>query len=201
MAGYDFHFGHARQGTPAFLQEHGRSLGLAVDIVEPLARDDAPVSSTGIRRALAQGDVEEAARSLGYRWVVRSAVQHGDKRGRTLGYPTANLRMSPGCGLRHGIYAVRIAVDGVVHDGVASYGRRPTFDDGAPLLEVHLFDFQGDLYGKAADVEFVAWIRGEEKFSSAEALVARMDQDSAEARAALSRPPDAPAPSVLPLHP
>jgi riboflavin kinase/FMN adenylyltransferase len=201
VAGYDFHFGHDREGAPAFLLEHGRALGLAVEIVERLALQGGPVSSTAVRRALAEGDVEQAARLLGYRWVVRSTVQHGDKRGRTLGYPTANLRMTPGFGLRHGIYAVRIAVDGVVHDGVASYGRRPTFDDGAPLLEVHLFDFAGDLYGRTADVEFAAWIRGEEKFASADALIARMDQDSAAARAALARAQDVPAPSGLPLRP
>ncbi|GGH11700.1 riboflavin biosynthesis protein RibF [Alsobacter metallidurans] len=200
VAGYDFHFGNNRQGTPAFLAEQGRALGLAVDIVEPMALEGGPVSSTAIRRALAEGGVEQAARLLGYRWVVRAAVQHGDKRGRTLGYPTANLRMAPGCALRHGIYAVRIAIDGAVHDGVASFGRRPTFDDGAPLLEVFVFDWSGDLYGRTVDVEFAAWLRGELKFDSAEALVARMDKDSLEARAALARAPDVPAPSALPLR-
>ncbi|WP_425352994.1 bifunctional riboflavin kinase/FAD synthetase [Alsobacter soli] len=199
VAGYDFHFGHARQGTPTFLQEEGGRLGLAVEIVDPMTLDGGAVSSTAIRAALVQGDVEAAARMLGYRWLARGVVQHGDKRGRTLGFPTANIRLPAGCALRHGIYAVRIAVDGVVRDGVASYGRRPTFDDGAPLLEVFVFDFKGDLYGKTVDVEFVAWIRGELKFDSAEALVARMDQDSAEARTALARPADVPAPSALPL--
>ena len=113
-------------------------------------------------------------------------VRHGDKRGRTLGYPTANIALES-CDLAHGIYAVRARLaDGRVVDGVASYGRRPTFDDGAPLLEVNLFDFSGDLYGQAIAVEFVAFIRGEERFSSAEALVARMDIDAAQARRLLS---------------
>ena len=139
-----------------------------------------------------------AAQLLGYRWLVRSVVQHGEKRGRELGYPTANLRLEPDCALRHGIYAVRMAVDGVVHGGVASFGRRPTFDNGAPLLEVFLFDFSGDLYGKAVDVEFVAWIRGEEKFSGIEPLIAQMNRDSAVAREALAQL-EGEARSLLPL--
>jgi riboflavin kinase/FMN adenylyltransferase len=118
---------------------------------------------------------------------VQGEVVHGDKRGRELGFPTANLRLDPGCGLRHGIYAVRIAVaPGDVRDGVASFGRRPTFDDGAPLLEPFIFDFDGDLYGRALEVEFVAWIRGEERFASADALVQRMQQDAREARDVLA---------------
>ena len=96
---------------------------------------------------------------------MQGEVRHGDKRGRTLGFPTANIRLSDECGLRHGIYAVRAAVAaGEVYGGVASFGRRPTFDNGAPLLEVHLFDFAGDLYGRSLDIEFVDWIRGEERF-------------------------------------
>jgi riboflavin kinase/FMN adenylyltransferase len=119
---------------------------------------------------------------------VRAEVRHGEKRGRTLGYPTANLRLPDDCYLRHGIYAVRVATaDGELRDAVASFGRRPTFDNGAPLLEAHLFDFSGDLYSQVLDVEFVGWIRGEEKFDRVEALVARMDRDSAEAKALLQR--------------
>ena len=114
-------------------------------------------------------------------------MRHGDKRGRDLGYPTANLRLPGRQRLRHGIYAVRARAGGQVLDGVASFGRRPTFDDGAPLLEAHLFDFSGDLYGQVIDVEFVAWIRGEERFGSAEALIRRMDRDAEEARAVLAR--------------
>ena len=145
-----------------------------------------PVSSSAIRAALAEGDVARANALLGYRWFVSGEVQHGDTRGRTLGYPTANVAL-PACGLAHGIYAVRVALpDGGLRDGVASYGRRPTFDDGAPLLEVNLFDFSGDLYGQAITVEFVGHIRGEERFESAESLVARMDIDAAQARAILA---------------
>ena len=116
---------------------------------------------------------------------------HGDKRGRELGYPTANLRLDPDCALRHGIYAVRVGVGGERYDGVASFGRRPMFDTGAVLLEVYLFDFSGDLYGAVLDVAFIAWIRPEMNFDNIEALIRRMDDDSALARRALARVPQA----------
>ena len=188
-----------REGSPAFIAREGEQLGLAVDVIAPLVQDGAPVSSSAIRTALSDGDVETAARLIGSRWLVRGTVQHGDKRGRTLGFPTANIRLSPDCALRHGIYAVRLAIDGVVHDGVASFGRRPTFDDGAPLLEVFVFDFAGSLYDKTLDVEFCAWIRGEEKFDGIETLIARMTIDCEQARTALARGAEIPAPSLLPL--
>jgi len=117
---------------------------------------------------------------------VRGEVLHGDKRGRVLGYPTANIRLPEDARLRHGVYAVRASVQGKPVDGVASFGRRPTFDNGAPLLEVHLFDFAGDLYGQVLDVEFIGWIRGEERFDGIEALIERMDRDSSEARTMLA---------------
>lgn len=199
VVGHDFHFGRGREGSPAFIREEGEKAGLVVEVIPPLMIGDVPVSSSGIRTALEAGDVETAARLTGSRWLVRGIVQHGDKRGRTLGYPTANIRLSTDCRLAHGIYAVRIAIDGVVRDAVASYGRRPTFDDGAPLLEVFVFDFSGSLYDKTVDVEFCAWIRGEEKFDGIDALIAQMDRDSAAARRALARGADVPAPSLLPL--
>jgi len=141
------------------------------------------VSSSGVRAALEQGEVARANRLLGYRWFVQGDVRHGDKRGRGLGFPTANLAPGEDFGLRHGIYAVRVALaDGDIRDGVANYGRRPTFDNGAPLLETHIFDFTGDLYGRAIQVEFVDWIRAEERFPSADALVMSMREDAATAR-------------------
>ncbi|GJD57147.1 riboflavin biosynthesis protein RibF [Methylobacterium dankookense] len=188
VIGHDFHFGRRREGTPAVLAELCREMGLSCRIVEPvtLADEAEPISSSGIRRALAGGAVGRANALLGYRWFVLGHVRHGDKRGRTLGYPTANVALAD-CDLAHGIYAVRVRLpDGAMRDGVASYGRRPTFDDGAPLLEVNLFDFAGDLYGQEIAVEFVAHIRGEERFASAEALVARMDVDAAESRRLLA---------------
>ena len=165
----------------------GKARGFPVDIVPALEDEGRPVSSGTIRAALAAGQVVEAAELLGYPWFVSGEVVHGEKRGRDLGFPTANLRLDPACLLKHGIYAVRVVLDGKHLDGVASFGRRPTFDNGAPLLEVFLFDFSADLYGRRIDVAFVAWLRPEQRFKSAEALVAQMNRDGERARAALAR--------------
>jgi riboflavin kinase/FMN adenylyltransferase len=185
--GFDFHFGHNRKGSPAFLTEQGARLGFAVDIVPPLEDEGRPVSSGAVRTALSQGKVVEAAELLGAPWFVSGEVIHGEKRGRELGFPTANLRLDPSCGLKHGIYAVRASIAGKRHDGVASFGIRPMFDAGAPLLEVFLFDFDGDLYGQTIDVAFVGWIRHEQKFESIETLKRHMLADGAQARDALKR--------------
>jgi riboflavin kinase/FMN adenylyltransferase len=134
--------------------------------------------------------VVEAAELLGYPWFAAGPVISGDKRGRDLGFPTANIALDLDCGLKHGIYAVRVGIGGLIRDGVASFGTRPTFDNGAPLLEVHVFDFSGDLYGAPLDVAFIGWIRPELKFDSVEALVKRMDDDARLARAALARAGD-----------
>ena len=172
--GFDFHFGHQRRGSPAFLAAQGERLGFSVETAPPLEDEGRPVSSSSIRTALAAGRVVEAAELLGYPWFVSGTVIRGDQRGRDLGFPTANLALDPACGLKHGIYAVRVQIAGRIHDGVASFGTRPTFDDGAPLLETYLFDFSGDLYGVAIDVAFIGWIRAELKFDAIDALVARM---------------------------
>jgi len=185
--GFDFHFGKDRQGSPAYLAGQGAELGFAVDIVPPLQDEGRPVSSGAVREALAAGRVVEAGELIGAPWFVSGEVIHGEKRGRDLGFPTANVRLDASCGLKHGIYAVRAAIDGRLVDGVASFGRRPTFDNGAPLLEVFLFDFSGDLYGKAIDVAFIGWIRGEEKFASIDALKQAMDRDVVHAKDALAR--------------
>lgn len=185
--GFDFHFGQNRAGSPAYLAGQGALLGFEVDIVPPLEDEGRPVSSGAVRAALTEGKVVEAAELLGAPWFVSGEVTHGEKRGRDLGFPTANIRLDPHCGLKHGIYAVRMAVDGVLRDGVASFGRRPTFDNGAPLLEVFLFDFSGDLYGKRVDVAFIGWIRSEQKFDSIEALKRHMENDAAQAKDALAR--------------
>ena len=185
--GFDFHFGKNRVGSPSFLAEQGARLGFAVDVVPPLEDEGRPVSSGAVRSALAAGRVVEAAELLGAPWFVTGEVIHGDKRGRELGFPTANLKLSPSCGLKHGIYAVRVDVAGKRHDGVASFGSRPMFDDGAPLLEVFLFDFNGDLYGQTVDVAFIGWIRHEQKFDSIEVLKRHMTSDAAQARDALQR--------------
>ncbi|MFL6807519.1 MAG: bifunctional riboflavin kinase/FAD synthetase [Bradyrhizobium canariense] len=189
--GYDFHFGKGRVGSPSLLVNEAPRLGIEVDVQPHVDIDERPVSSSAIRIALAEGQLDEATAMLGAPWFITGEVIHGEKRGRDLGYPTANIRLDANCGLKHGIYAVRVGVSGTRYDGVASFGRRPTFDNGAVLLEVNLFDFSGDLYGAALDVAFIGWIRPEMKFDSAEDLIRRMDQDASQARHLLSRAPDA----------
>jgi riboflavin kinase/FMN adenylyltransferase len=189
--GFDFHFGLNRAGSPGYLAAQGAKHGFTVDIVPRFEDEGRPVRSGPIRAALAAGRVVEAAELLGYPWFVSAEVVHGDKRGRELGYPTANLRLDPACGLKHGVYAVRVGLGERRYDGVANFGRRPMFDQGTVLLEAFLFDFSGDLYGEVIDVAFIDWIRPELKLDSVDALVRRMDEDSALARAALARAGDA----------
>lgn len=191
VAGYDFRFGAGRKGDAEFLKAEGARLGFAVEIVGRITQDEEgsleAVSSTATREALEKGDVELARRLLGHPYFVRGVVRHGDKRGRLLGFPTANIALDPSNRLRHGIYAVTMEVDGVVREGAANFGRRPTFDNGPPLLEVFLFDFSGDLYGKEVEVAFFSFIRGEAKFDSIEALIAQMEDDCAKARKILAQ--------------
>ncbi|ABE63896.1 FMN adenylyltransferase [Nitrobacter hamburgensis X14] len=193
--GYDFHFGKGRVGSPSLLLSEATRLGIEVDVRPPVDIDERPVSSSAIRMALAEGQIADATAMLGGPWFVTGEVIHGEKRGRHLGYPTANIRLDKDCGLKHGIYAVRVGLgQGKDHrrfDGVASFGRRPTFDNGAPLLEVFLFDFKGDLYGTVLDVAFIGFIRDELKFDSIDALIRQMDDDSARARTQLAAAPDA----------
>jgi riboflavin kinase / FMN adenylyltransferase len=187
VIGFNFHFGARRVGTPQFLAAQGRERGFAVDVVPGFEDHGRPVASGPIRDALAAGRIAEATELLGFPWFVSGTVIHGDKRGRELGFPTANLRLDPGCRLRHGVYAVRAALGGRRYDGVASFGRRPMFDGEAVLLEVFLFDFSGDLYGQSLDVAFIAWIREEAVFDSLGALTRQMDEDSVRARDELAR--------------
>jgi riboflavin kinase / FMN adenylyltransferase len=194
--GYDFHFGKGRVGSPSLLVSEAPRLGIEVDVQPHVDIEERPVSSSAIRMALAEGQIADATAMLGGNpWFVSGEVIHGEKRGRDLGYPTANIRLDKNCGLKHGIYAVRVGrgqgKDQERIDGVASFGRRPTFDNGAPLLEIFLFDFDGDLYGQTLDVAFIGFIREEAKFDDVGALIAQMDDDSARARAALAAAPDA----------
>jgi len=187
VIGFNFHFGKGRAGSPAFLTAEGGRRGFTVDIVPPLADGGRIISSGPIREALIAGRVEEAAELLGYAWFVSGSVAHGDKRGRELGFPTANLKLDPACGLRHGVYAVRVQVEGRRYDGVANFGRRPMFEDGSVLLETFLFDFSGDLYGRSIDVAFISWIREEQVFASVAALVSAMQEDARAAQRVLAR--------------
>ena len=189
VTGVDFHFGKDRQGGPAFLMAAGERYGFGVTLVDAFRDEGAEVvSSSRIRTLLESGRPEEAAGLLGYRFTVESEVIGGQKLGRTLGFPTANMKLAPETALKEGIYAVRFRrADGTLHDGVASFGRRPTVDDnGAPLLETFLFDFSGDLYGEVCRVSLFGYLRGEEKFDGLDALVEQMKRDEAEARALLA---------------
>jgi riboflavin kinase/FMN adenylyltransferase len=193
--GYDFHFGKGRVGSPSLLVSEAPRLGIEVDVQAHVDIAERPVSSSAIRMALAEGQIDDATAMLGGPWFVTGEVIHGEKRGRDLGYPTANIRLDKNCSLKHGIYAVRVGrgqgKDQERFDAVASFGRRPTFDNGAPLLEVFLFGFEGDLYGAALDVAFIGFIRDELKFDSVDALIRQMNDDSARARAQLAAAPDA----------
>jgi riboflavin kinase / FMN adenylyltransferase len=186
VAGYDFRFGAGRLGDGEFLQKEGARLGFIVDIVDRITQDEAgsieAVSSTATREALIRGDVVAARNLLGHPYFIRGLVRHGEKRGRELGFPTANIQLDPSNRLAFGIYAVTIMIENKIYKAVASYGRRPTFDNGPPLLEVFVFDFDATLYDKDVEVAFYGFIRGEEKFANKEALIAQMHKDCLRAR-------------------
>lgn len=189
VVGYDFHYGRGRGGTVETLREAGRTYGFGVTIIDQIADAGEVVSSSAIRAELAQGDVRGAAELLGHHWRAAGKVVSGAQRGTGLGYPTANMTLSPGTTLAHGIYAVRVHTADVVFGGAAYLGTRPTFDGGMPVLETFLLDFSGDLYGRRIEVEFIERIRGDRQFDSAEALVAQMDVDVAEIRRVLAQTP------------
>ncbi|WP_416208090.1 bifunctional riboflavin kinase/FAD synthetase [Chelativorans sp. M5D2P16] len=189
VTGFDFHYGKNRGGTPETLAEAGAVHGFDVSLVAQFSDEGGDVvSSSRVRNLLAQGDVAEAAGLLGYRYTVEGVVSEGKRLGRTLGFPTANMALPDETALAHGIYGVRFRrADGTLHDGVASFGRRPTVDEeGRPLLETFVFDLDDALYGETCAVSFFGFLRGEEKFDGLEALVSQMKQDEAEARALLS---------------
>lgn len=185
VVGYDFRFGRARSGTAEHLRR--RLPSLPVTQVEALELGGEVVSSTRIRKLVGSGDVEAAARLMARPHRIRGVVIPGDQRGRTIGFPTANLELDAELVPPEGVYAVRARVDaGDWRPAIANLGIRPTFDGGRFLVEVHLFDFRGDLYGRQMDVAFVKRIRGEQRFSSPDALVAQIHADVEVARAALS---------------
>jgi riboflavin kinase/FMN adenylyltransferase len=182
--GPDFAFGHRRRGSTAFLTDRAEALGIGVTLV-PLAGDaQGPLSSSRIRRALQDGYPERATAELGRPWAIRGTVAHGDKRGRTIGFPTANIALGRHLEPARGVYAVTVRLpDGTTRGGAANIGRRPTVNEGMESrLEVHLFDFAGDLYGAELSVALHAYIREERKFSGLDALKAQIALDAAEAR-------------------
>ena len=190
VTGEDFTFGKARGGNIAVLRAEGATCGIDVRTVGPVMDRGEPVSSSRIRVALQQGDPAEAARLLTRPFAIRGAVEHGDKVGRTLGYPTANLPLGTYLRPRYGIYAVTGRLpDGRVLQGAANLGVRPTFVPPKELLEPYFFDFAEDLYGQEIEVAFHHFIRPEAKFDSLEALKVQMDADCDEARRLLTAPP------------
>lgn len=201
VIGYDFFFGKGRAGTPETMRTAGREMNFGVTIVSPVAEAGEVFSSTAIRLKLAQGDVAGAAHDLNRWWRVTGKVVGGAHRGTGMGFPTANVPMPKGTALGHGIYAVHVLIGSERkaaaetrerHDGAAYLGTRPTFDNGMPVLEVFLFDFDGDLYGREITVEFIAFIRPDRKFDGPEALKEQMAKDVAECRRILSLAADKP---------
>lgn len=191
VAGYDFVFGHRRGGDMAFLRDAGQRHGFAVTEVRPVSgQDDAVFSSTAVRRYLADGDVTAATAILGHDWEIEGRVEHGEKRGRTIGFPTANVELGDYLRPRLGVYAVLAGIDQgqqtVWHPGVANIGRRPTVGGMNERLEVHLFDLDEDLYGRHLRVRLRHFIRPEMKFENFPALHAQIIADAAQARAMLA---------------
>ena len=183
VTGEDFTFGKARGGNIAVLRKEGATCGIGVRTVGPVLDSGAPVSSSRVREALQAGDCAEAARLMTRPFALRGVVEHGDKVGRTLGYPTANLALGSYLRPRYGIYAVTGRLpDGRVLHGAANLGVRPTFDPPKELLEPYFFDFAEDLYGQEIEVAFNHFIRPEAKFHSLDALKAQMERDCDEAR-------------------
>lgn len=201
VVGHDFIFGHQRGGNADLLREMGREHGFAVTVVDPVTHDGTIHSSSEIRVALGRGDVRRAAALLGRPWQIEQRIVHGDKRGRTIGFPTANLRLGRYLHPATGVYAVRVGLiephgasafeePMTWYDGVANFGRRPTFDKTDMLLEVHLFDYVGDLYGRSVRVQFIDRIRDERRFDGIDDLKTQIEQDCTRARVLLRQASD-----------
>ena len=192
VSGYDFHFGKGRRGSPSLLRKLGEKFGFGVTVVEQMTREDgtSPYSSSSVRAAIHAGNIDQANTQLGYRWTVIGDVIKGDERGRTIGFPTANIMLDPGMEPCHGIYAVRVRdLSGdrqKVLMGAAYFGWRPTFDTDRVFLEVYLLDFDGDIYGHELAVEFVDMIRPDQKFHELDELVAQMTRDCDDIRKLLN---------------
>ncbi len=188
ICGYDFTFGARRGGNVEKLRKRGRERGFAVTVLEPVMREGEIYSSTRIREALRAGWASEAAELLGRSWEIEGVVEHGDQRGRAIGFPTANVALGEHLRPRFGVYAVRVLVDGAWQNGVANLGKRPTVGKFQENFEVHLFDFSGDLYGKTLRVALVEFIRPEMKFAGLDQLKAQIAADGEAARALLTAP-------------
>lgn len=188
VTGEDFTFGKGRAGNRARLEELGREAGIAARAVPAVMDGGEPVSSSRVREALREGDPQEAARLLTRPFAIRGVVEHGDKRGRAIGYPTANLAIESYLRPKFGVYAVtgRVLATGQALQGAANIGVRPQFEPPRELLEPHFFDFAGDLYGQEIEVAFHHFLRPEAAFDSLDWLVAQIDSDCTEARRLLA---------------
>jgi riboflavin kinase/FMN adenylyltransferase len=196
VVGRDFEFGKGRAGNVTALSYMGEMEGFSVTAFDTVtsAGGDEKISSTLIRKMLREARPQDAARLLGHWWAVEARVEHGDARGRTMGFPTANMHLGHCLAPAFGVYAVRVNIldnDRVVsrHDGVANFGTRPMYQVNVPLLETHLLDFEGDLYGKYLSVDLIRYIRPEAKFPSLDALIAQIAEDAAKAREILAKTP------------
>ena len=186
VVGHDFHFARRREGNLALLQEAGGRHGFTVEEVGRYMDEGERVSSSLVRDALGRGDLERARKLLGRPYRMAGRVRRGAQLGRTLGFPTANLALHRKVVPLWGVFAVRVSGAGLAdHPAVVSLGTRPTINGTEPLLEVHVFDFDGDLYGRYLDVDFILRLRDERRFETIDALVAQMHRDAAAARAAL----------------
>ncbi len=187
--GPDYAFGHRRGGNVALLSARAEALGIGLSVVPPVSDADGAISSSRIRRALQDGYPERAAQALGRPWAIRGEVAHGDKRGRTIGFPTANIALGRHLEPARGVYAITATLpDGRLIKGVANIGRRPTVNSGPESrLEAHLFDFAEDLYGQVLEIALHGFLRGERKFAGLDELKAQIATDASTARAILDR--------------
>jgi riboflavin kinase / FMN adenylyltransferase len=184
FVGADFQFGHNRRGNPDFLRQAMNDRGCRVEVLDLIAAGTEPISSSCIRAALGAGKLDEANALLGYHWFIEGEVVTGDRRGRELGFPTANIASTIGFDLAQGVYAVRGLIKGRLVDGVASYGK-PMFNNQRPPFEPHFFDFDEDIYGEKISVALLSHIRGQKIFSGLDELIAAIDADSHAARRVL----------------
>ena len=188
VIGFDYRFGHRGEGTAEMLKDWGNDC-FTVDIVPAHSEDGTKVSSTRIRQCLAQGDITKANQLLGRPYLIQGEVVHGDARGRTIGFPTANVNPEePYIIPAIGVYAAKVKVGGTWHDGVLSIGLKPTFKSGetVPTIEAHLFDFDADIYGETISIAVMDYIRSEQKFNSIQDLIAQITADAEEARQRLA---------------
>ena len=185
VIGADFHFGRGRRGTPDFLRQALAEKDCTVEVLDLVGEGGEAISSSRIRAAVGAGELDTANALLGYHWFIEGEVVSGDRRGRELGFPTANIAEPVGFGLALGVYAVRGIVEGLLLDGVASYGK-PMFADQRPPFETHFFDFAGDIYGRRVSVALIGHIRGQKVFSGLDELIDAIAEDSLTARGVLA---------------